>query len=1698
MSFEEWNKSLKEEPKSFEAWNASLSAPTTILEKPLDPQEAYDQAGEIWDMSVELEAPLGEVKTNYSKLIEPPSSHGFIGTMPEPTAWQKFKNFFKGEGTQLPPNPDRMEIIDKYFKFAVGSPLRVFLKYGKGRMLNAPDILWAGLKRITPDDWWTDEAKNMTLDEAMDWAAGYNPSGFAKMTGEIGEFVGRIQSVAPIAQRVGIIGNTPKDINFLIKAKETALLFGSASAVEQIQKATSQIIDPSEAEYGFEGPKAVFRDMIIGAVFSMVSSGVGTVWKKLTPTEQTRALKVLGLKKGATFKEINTAARNLARKYHPDKVKGMEAEFDKVMKARNLLKQGEVKDIVFRGQKIKVQPKLIAGTAKQPPAAIEKRAVSPPEAKTPPAPAKIAPEAVTERPAGKEAQRLQVEEYLTIAKEKGEPISIYKNKKGDILVATEYKYGLSRVVVDKQGEIDAIGAGSVDTKKWKLISFKQLPSPPKAKQIYTSVPKEWRDVDVLYDWGQKGLRGVRKGEVAIKAEGQRARKTFAWRDEFEEIPTRTPKAIKALREKTDEVYLVKSRKGNYYLAPKKAIEEVKAELGDGVFERAPKPERSPLQRVNDRLNSALRQDLDEIEGGVGEAIVSLVEELGLKKEQLSDKIKGYIEEYENAKARGAIREDRVGAVEPTVPSKAAEEIEERKAIQEEHLAEEVGDFLDGLIEEKPIPKAKPIDLLGMEIYVDKVPPTDVPTKVALQKVVVEALNKDYQKVRQTKKKYKGIKDEKALYEKEFANRDELFIHSENPYPEMRAAWTIATKGKGLFGGEVAQFVEHIKKPSQKDVRAGKLEIPEPVAKMMESTAEKAKETAKNMKADIDKLRFYPNAPSEFRNDVRKDLIGALTKAHKNVFEDAQIAIWGKLDEKDIQKSVEIIFAKDQLSRAKLGKGNPEITVEQAKDTLDKVMKTASEDAIEAAKNFKTIHDAYTKKLIERGTLDKDQIIEDHIRHFVEDYTPEWAPTFGVPTRLKRPFRGYAKKAVGTTKEYRQDKEAILDSLMEMEHHNLVEDFIERQVAKYDIKPSMSREERIKQFGKDARGYAKTPRPNKIYIVDGKRYRGYTPDIPFSRTVYMTDDGEAAIGSFKNVAVIPEEIYNLFRGFSQRGGRATYLLNRATGYWKSSAILAHFPSFNVNNMVGDTWIALTQHPEPLKLLGEYDTAVKYLLGTLKEPYNSQLDKFIIDHDIKQTFAKAELMKGRKTKNPIQWLLRGSYNVSDFRESINRVAYASTLLREMQKGNGAKMVEAHNWIDTEGLSTEDALGKISREVLTDYQAVSKPFRRYVSGGVAPFGTFYFKTSARVWKWYAKHPIKGTIAFMALPIAATAYNSRNDKVEELESQLPDFVRHRTHFVLGENPDGTVRVLMLQFPQDVLIGTKIFSIATDYGNRVIDGEMKSKEAAVEMLKEWGIAEAEGLTYLLTPWARFFQGYFEGKDPYDNAPIYRREIERTTWDERVVDRALYFVKCSVPFLGYTIQNYEKGLPVDVGLRKVLDRFAGKGALGIYDMNKKAQIILEKDGKKTSLEYKDIMKTRKRQARTLKYLGRYEDDFVGSGKNPMEFAQSKKARGHLLDIYEMLVNDLPELDKIKDEDDRIKIVVESLDERYTNKLIGARVLNKWYRVKLDRAATDEEKRRIAEEYDMVRKMRLLETWKTLPKTEREIQLIKKIKELQKD
>ena len=274
------------------------------------------------------------------------------------------------------------------------------------------------------------------------------------------------------------------------KAAATSLLFGAHESTVQGRKFIAEHVH--DGDYGFEGGEAVRNAMVLGAIVSIAFSGAKGIWARLKPTEQSRALKTLGLKKGATLDQINKAARKEALKFHPDKASGMRSRFEKVINARDTLRNAKVgPDIITRKPKTKLLPGEVFGP--------ETPATAPPTARAPlitpqitqPATTPVKPPVVAPKPVAApravqepvEAPTLQdqqVENQLAI--HTGPQQAVFEDKHGNKLVAgwVEGSPGLDRVILTPKGDIEPIGAGPVDLKRWTEVRRpKAAPEPVK-------------------------------------------------------------------------------------------------------------------------------------------------------------------------------------------------------------------------------------------------------------------------------------------------------------------------------------------------------------------------------------------------------------------------------------------------------------------------------------------------------------------------------------------------------------------------------------------------------------------------------------------------------------------------------------------------------------------------------------------------------------------------------------------------------------------------------------------------------------------------------------------------------------------------------------------------------------------------------------------------------------------------------------------------------------------------------------------------------------------------------------------------------------------------------------------------------------------------------------------------------------------
>ena len=186
--------------------------------------------------------------------------------------------------------------------------------------------------------------------ELYDRIVGLEVSSAQKTWGEIAKTIGTVKSAAKLKTK--ITGPLPKGLGPFGNAVEAAKIGIIYGTVTELSKGLT-------GNESYRGSIAVAEDAVVFAALSLIGSGVKGIWSKLKPTEHRKALKLLGLKESELAglseaeqtKIIKRAAARNFFKYHPDKVKGMEVEFNKVVKARDLLQNPDYgKDIIRRGR----------------------------------------------------------------------------------------------------------------------------------------------------------------------------------------------------------------------------------------------------------------------------------------------------------------------------------------------------------------------------------------------------------------------------------------------------------------------------------------------------------------------------------------------------------------------------------------------------------------------------------------------------------------------------------------------------------------------------------------------------------------------------------------------------------------------------------------------------------------------------------------------------------------------------------------------------------------------------------------------------------------------------------------------------------------------------------------------------------------------------------------------------------------------------------------------------------------------------------------------------------------------------------------------------------------------------------------------------------------------------------------------------
>jgi len=760
---------------------------------------------------------------------------------------------------------------------------------------------------------------------------------------------------------------------------------------------------------------------------------------------------------------------------------------------------------------------------------------------------------------------------------------------------------------------------------------------------------------------------------------------------------------------------------------------------------------------------------------------------------------------------------------------------------------------------------------------------------------------------------------------------------------------------------------------------------------------KFKEFWQNIKKATDTLRYYPKAPPDLQESIRK-IYGQLKENINNGIK-LYNTIKGNLNDRQENLFINIVYALDEVERQKLGIGNPTITLEQAEKLANDLLKEADLDTLKALDVYKKITQTMGQKLVEVGLLPEDAIHGFYAPHIVEDYANYIRTSLGLPSRGKyvRPF--FTKKAVGSPKEIRKTKEVLITYFAETDWVIKYHKWLEGELTKWDITPSLDDELKRKLFGEDKLGRVKPyGKPGHKYNINGKTYVAYSPEW-YTRQLYTTETGEVALGRYKRTYLVPENVAYTFNHLKDNLGILEpmgYILDYTSKLWKSTAILSHYIGFNVNNFCGDTYKIIAFHPEPFTMLNYVGKTVKFVFKNPKQytEIEKGLAQFINEQDILGAgYTSSEFLKQlnkleKLTKREAFWRLVNAYYL-----------YAEGLI----KGRIMEIADQIPYIPTKGLtSVRDIAGKIGREILTDYARFSRTFNKLIRTFVAPFSPFYLVNTLHFWKSIKKPKLFLQIlgAGFAYKVLQMAWNKHKTKDKYYE--LPDFIRENG-FVVKIYPDGRIKALMPQFFLDQLIGTKFVPILLDYADQYKSGKITLQQAKQRFLRHWGEEEIRGITQLM-PLDRLIVGIATGVDPFTQKSIYRADTKMMTPMEVWEDKLMFIASCFTPmlttYMAETLKGSAKQEAVNTLMEKVLNP-------GIYDFLPTANRIQLPDGKE--ITYDDLIESSLKKRKIESALNNtILTDFENQSLPPNQYVLTERFKQKYNMFYETIKDATPD------------------------------------------------------------------------------------------
>lgn len=625
------------------------------------------------------------------------------------------------------------------------------------------------------------------------------------------------------------------------------------------------------------------------------------------------------------------------------------------------------------------------------------------------------------------------------------------------------------------------------------------------------------------------------------------------------------------------------------------------------------------------------------------------------------------------------------------------------------------------------------------------------------------------------------------------------------------------------------------------------------SKTMAGFGERVKGIGRDI-ADFASAELEPDlkkAMPQFWDDYRTEALPIGIRSREKA-EAALGGIWGTLKKPQRETLINLMGMRTFLQSAGEGIEVPRrLTADVIQAEYDRLVAKAGPEVMAGLEKYQEFAQAVGEDLVARGKLEAEALKEFYFPHKVLDYLPEWWTNTPLrPRRVRQPYRPYTKTRAGSAKDIAVSEEALFTHFANVFADNMMDDWALSQLPRYDILPTLSKEQKT-ALGKI--------RPNGIYKVGDETYRGFqyvpgnmlypaeaanpsllqdaledaaldverllkkrigipaeelwppgdmsTSEYIVSRSPeeqaeilqsYLEDVGPRggnalrrvmAIGSYNRIYVIPEPMYNKIVRFKDPAGYIP-LLYDVIGY----------TTF---------WKRLTLSPIGAGLpfqLGNFmgDTLNLYRTspGAAKQiiPTAWRILKHMRDPEKLNAF-ESEVLRIALEKDVLGSGFLREYSTVDPLLSAKGLWHKYERLSGLREGlNRVAMVAYQLKRHTDGLpfkapefekfikdlDAESAIGYIARNFTVDYLAVPDYYRRYVRGLGFPFATFWQK-NAKNWALYAKGAPAGFTAKFIAPIALAWTYNNTGKRREIEENLGYFRQRTFHLNLkGFDDDG------------------------------------------------------------------------------------------------------------------------------------------------------------------------------------------------------------------------------------------------------------------------------------------------------------------------